>query len=304
MLIARITRPVVVVPALAAVVAVSAGVFFVTHGAAPAASADLTAAATRASVTPPALPGAPSISLKTVKSGIQNDVRGVRMASLSQNWAGYVASGTRFRYVQATFTVPSMNCKKTPGTAKAPAMFADWVGLDGLAGAGLITVEQDGISGQCVRGAASYNAWWETYPKAPVYPRMTVSPGNVIKVTVYYSSAARQYQLTLRDLSNGEGFTTSRRCGARSCRNASAEVITESPSVAVNSNRLYPFADCGTSSFRNIAVTDAAGHRGGFASADWRNTELVMADAASHVKAATSGLSHGTAFKTVWERAN
>ncbi len=225
-----------------------------------------------------------------------------RMAVFSQNWAGYVASGNRFRFVQATFAVPALNCRKTPGTGKTPAMVGIWVGLDGLRG-GVVTVEQDGIAAQCVRGAASYAAWWEMFPKGPVYSGIVVRPGDVVAASVYYSSASRQDRLTLTDLTNGEGFSTWRRCGASSCRNGSAEVITESPSVAVNSNRLFPLAAFGAISFSRIQVTGAAGQRGGFGSSRWQDTELVMADTAGHVKAATSALSHGTAFRTRWERA-
>lgn len=225
------------------------------------------------------------------------------MSVSSQNWAGYVASGNRFRFVQARFAVPALNCRKTPGTAKTPAMVGVWVGLDGLGGR-VVTVEQDGIAGQCVRGVPTYNAWWETFPKAPVYPAMVIHSSDVIQASVYYNSANRQYRLTLSDLSDGEGFSTWRRCGASSCHNGSAEVITEAPSVNVSSNRLFPLAAFGTVGYSHIQVTDAAGQRGGFGSSLWQDTELVMVDTAGHVKAATSGLSHGVAFKNAWERAN
>src|SRR5271170_7873186 len=69
----------------------------------------------------------------------------VVMDGSSPNWAGYVAYGTKFRYVQATFEVPRLNCHQTPGTG-IPAMASAWVGLDG---AGSRTVEQDGVLGEC-----------------------------------------------------------------------------------------------------------------------------------------------------------
>jgi hypothetical protein len=182
-------------------------------------------------------------------------------------------------------------------------MFGDWVGLDGI-GSQHVTVEQDGIAGQCVRGVPSYGVWWETYPKAPVYMSIAIFPGDIIQASVYYSSAARQYRLTLTNLTNGEGFSTWRRCGGSSCQNATAEVITESPSMSVSGSRYWPLAACGTSSFGKITITSTAGQRGGFASSRWQNTELVMIDNARRVKDATSGLSHGTAFQTYWQRAS
>jgi hypothetical protein len=252
-------------------------------------------------------PGAPAVGIKPL---IQPATRSlavagapVTMADSSQNWAGYVSTGNRFRFIQATFRVPALNCRKTPGTAKVPALVGEWVGLDGLTGS-RVTVEQDGISGQCAKGVPSYAAWWEMFPKVPVYPGVFIRPGDTIQASVYYSAKTRQYRLTLSDLSNGQGFSTWRRCGASSCRNGSAEVITEAPAMSVSGNRLYPLADCGTESYSHIQITDAAGQRGGFASSNWQNTQLVMVDNSNRVKAATSSLSHGTAFKTYWKRAN
>jgi hypothetical protein len=64
-------------------------------------------------------PGAPPVGIKPLT---QPDNRSlavtgapVTMADSSQNWAGYVSSGTRFRFIQATFRVPSLSCRKTPG---------------------------------------------------------------------------------------------------------------------------------------------------------------------------------------------
>ncbi len=80
--------------------------------------------------------------------------------SHSNNWAGYAAlpehSGGSFRFVQATFTVPSINCAATPN-----AFSVHWVGLDGFATS---TVQQDGIEANCNGITPVYSAWWETYP--------------------------------------------------------------------------------------------------------------------------------------------
>jgi hypothetical protein len=219
----------------------------------------------------------------------------VTMGGSSPNWAGYVAYGTKFRYVTATFTVPRLDCQKTPGTG-APSMASDWVGLDG---AGSRTVEQDGVLGQCLHGVASYYAWWETYPKAPVYPSWNVRPGDVITASVWYDAAYGKYQLVLTDKTSGRSFSDWERCGASSCDNVSAEVITESPGA---SKGYYALADWGTSTFRDVSITDAAVQRGDFYSGHWQYTSVTMHGRGDDTKAWTGGLySGGAAFQTHWE---
>jgi Peptidase A4 family len=255
-----------------------------------------------------AAPGHPVREASTVREAAA--VRGARVVAPDQeltsygpNWAGYVASGARFRFVKATFRIPYLDCQKTPGTTKDPAMFADWVGLDGM-GTGQVTVEQDGISGQCERGEPTYFAWWEMFPKAPIYPdTATVNPGDTIETSVYYVARVREYELILTDVTNGEGFTTWQRCSASSCANATAEVITEDPGKGVhNSSEYWPLADCGETTFWHIGITDYAGQRDGLSSSNWQTTTLVMADSAGHTKDTVSGLAGGTEFRTYWER--
>jgi hypothetical protein len=218
------------------------------------------------------------------------------MDEYSPNWGGYVASGATFRYVQATFTVPALDCAKTPGT-KTPALVGEWVGLDE------ISVEQDGISGECVHGDAQYAAWYEMFPKGPVYPAMTISAGDAVSVSVRYSASQNEYQLILTDLRTGQGFNKWAPCGARTCANSSAEVITEAPGKTVSSSSAYfPLADFGTTTFSGISITSATGQRGTFTSTDWQDTRYVMEDNSGRVKAAIGDLSDdGSAFITYWE---
>jgi Peptidase A4 family len=218
----------------------------------------------------------------------------------SPNWGGYVATGTKFRFVRATFAVPKLNCEKTPGDGKTPALVGEWVGLDEQ------TVEQDGISGECSHGHSEYAAWYETYPKAPVYPAVTVSAGDKIEASVWYVASKHEYELILSDLSSGAGFDKWEPCGANSCANSSAEVITESPGKTVAAkNGYFPLADCGTSSFSDISITDMIGQHGTFTSLDWQDTRFVMEDDSGRVKAAISGLAdNGAAFQTYWEHAS
>jgi Peptidase A4 family len=245
-----------------------------------------------------ALAATPGQSQASAAPATTSPLSRVVMDGSSPNWAGYVAYGTKFRYVQATFEVPRLNCHQTPGTG-IPAMASAWVGLDG---AGSRTVEQDGILGECSHGAASYYAWWETYPKAPVSPSWHISVGDIISASVWYDSAVGKYRLDLADQTKGESFSDWERCGTSSCSDASAEVITESPGESWSPS-YYPLADWGTSSYWNVSITDAAGQRGGYDSRAWHTTGVDMYGREHLLKTVTGGLSAGgTEFHTYWER--
>jgi hypothetical protein len=224
------------------------------------------------------------------------------MATYSPNWGGYVASGTTFQYIKATFTVSRLDCAKTPGTAKTPTMVGQWVGLDSS------SVEQDGIEGECDGTTAKYSAWYEMYPKQAVYPAMAVNGGDTVQASVWYAASKHEYELILTDLTNGQGFTKWARCGkdttggkGGTCQNSSAEVITEAPGKP--GGGYFPLADSGTTSYTGISITNAAGQQGTFTSGNWLTTRFVMQNGSGRVKAAIGGLTGGgSAFQTYWER--
>lgn len=216
----------------------------------------------------------------------------------SQSWSGYVTSGPKFRYIQAELTVPAVNCHKTSN-----AWAYDWIGLDGTIRPNG-TVEQDGIAEGCVHGRAEYGAWYETFPKNPVFTRVAIAPHNVIKATVYYDSRSRKYNFTLVNLANGEGFNTWQRCGSSSCRNATAEVITEAPCKTTACNSPVSLADYGVAHYSDVQITDARGQRGGVDSSHWGTARWVMYDTGGHLKSGTSGLARNSAFYTYWSRSN
>lgn len=299
-----------VVPAALAATAVAVSL---PAGAAGAAAGPGAAAAGAAAAGPGAGAGAPHkashtrVEVANVYPGAATRARlaGVHDTQTGPNWAGFVVTGPKFRYVKATFYVPRANCRKTPGSTRLPALGADWVGLDGYNQSNP-TVEQDGITAQCQNGVPSYSAWYEMFPKPPVYPNMVVRPGDKIVADVFYDHVKHKYRLDLTDVTDGEGFSLWQRCPNRFCQNISAEVITESPaeSASVNS-KYYPLADIGTSDFWHIVVSDMAGQKTGLSSGNWNTTRLVMTGNAGRVKAATSGLgSGGTAFRTYWEHAS
>jgi hypothetical protein len=300
---ARFLRPVVAlaaVPAMALLVASSAGAAPVTTNAPAKAAATTT---TQAHPTP--------LHLEKVHgTGVLNQPAGTSAAAQgSSNWAGYVATGSwngaGFRYVQATFNVPSVNCaNSTAGNASYPDTFDDWVGLDGVGYnfTASSSVEQTGIYGQCNNGVPSYGAWWETYPDAETPINFAVSAGDAITASVFWDAtktvAQGQYDLVLTDVTTGQTFNQYEACAAASCANSSAEVITEAPAIG---SATLPLADYGIANYENIAVTDRSGQRASFVSSNWVNTAVEQLNSDGTAVVSEPGpLFGGQAFSTYW----
>jgi hypothetical protein len=134
------------------------------------------------------------------------------------NWSGYVATGTGFTSVAATWTEPKTTCNSSND------LYAPWVGIDGY---GSSSVEQTGVQTDCSSGSPVDSAWYEMYPANPVYYSNPVSAGDSITATV--SRSGTTYTLTLKD--NTKNWTKTTTKSYRGS-NASAEVILESPPAA------------------------------------------------------------------------
>jgi hypothetical protein len=157
-------------------------------------------------------------------------------ADYSFNWSGYLDSSSTtgdFTQVSASWKVPKVTC--TPEDQLA----SDWVGIDGVSDS---TVEQDGTTGWCYEGTATYYTWWEMYPtNAEQNVGDTVKPGDVITSTVKRSG--QSYTLTVTDATtSGNSFSTTQTCSA-TCDDTSVEWIAERPSFSIG---IAPFVDQGT----------------------------------------------------------
>lgn len=144
----------------------------------------------------------------------------VTAASTSYNWSGYVASGSSYTTVSASWIVTLPTCLSSgDGTEVA------WVGLDGWTSS---TVEQTGTAVDCTSGLPRFYAWWETYPANAIQEySVPVYVDDVITATVTYTGG--RYDLVLTD--HTVGWTENNLVsGASGARNSSAEVITESTS--------------------------------------------------------------------------
>ena len=197
--------------------------------------------------------------------------------STSSNWAGYAATGGGFTIVKSTWTQPSAACTSTTTYSSF------WVGLDGD---GSNTVEQTGTEADCSGGQASYSAWYEMYPKYPVYLSIPVHPGNSFTATVSVGSRGK-YTLTLKNNTTGQTFTTTQK-GRGS--NYSAEAIAEAPS---SRSGVLPLTNFGTVNFSSTLVNGSP--IGNF------NPDRIDMASGNITKAQTSALSGGTNFGVTWK---
>jgi hypothetical protein len=217
----------------------------------------------------------------------------------SGNWSGYadVACSTcAIRYVATSFTVPSVNCAKSPDGSFA-GIFA---GLDGITSR---TVEQVGVEVGCSGGTASYAAFYEMFPNAPV-AFSGIGPGDAISANVYFNTSTRHWQLTLTDLTTGGTIATAQTCPSGSaCRNSSAEVIAEAPSSSTGT--VLPLVDFGQVNHEAIAVTSLNGTHGALTSNGlWTTDSITMVSSAGKTLAQPGPAYGGQAFQDTWRAAS
>jgi Peptidase A4 family len=197
--------------------------------------------------------------------------RGTKFNTVSSNnWSGFATYGDHFRFVSATYTIPSLNCAVSPDGS----FDSEWVGLDGYTSS---TVEQVGNFAECSGGTPSYFAFYEMYPSDSV-SFSGVNPGDSITASVYFNGS--QWELTLVDNTNGAaGFSVTQPCPSGStCHNANAEIISEVPNGGPPSASL---ADYGIVGFTHITITDTAAHHYNIFSPDWNNDKISEVDLAN-----------------------
>jgi len=217
----------------------------------------------------------------------------------ANNWSGYADVACRtcaIRYVATSFTVPSVNCPKSPDGSFA-GIFA---GLDGITSQ---TVEQVGVEAGCSGGTASYAAFYEMFPNPPV-SFSGISPGDAISLSVYFNSATHHWQLALTDVTTGGTIATAQACPSGSaCRNSSAEVIAEAPSSSPST--ILPLVDFGQLNHVAIAVTSLNGTRGAMTSNGlWTTDSITMVSSAGKTLAQPGPVYGGQAFQDTWKAAS
>ncbi len=217
----------------------------------------------------------------------------------SGNWSGYAAvarKGVRLRFISASFSVPSVNCQKSTLGSSGFAYASNWAGLDGFKSA---TVEQTGVDSFCDKsGTPQYDAWYELFPLQPVV-FSGVGAGDAMSASVFYTGSG--YSITLPDLTTGGKIQTTQPCPRHAtCKNSSAEVITEDPGMAAPTVDL---ADFGMVNVTGAAVTSLNGTHGSLtATSLWTSSEVLLTNFAGKVMSQPSGLFGGKAYNVVWRR--
>jgi len=155
-----------------------------------------------------------------IPPGLPRITSGIKVVA-SYNWSGYAQSSktNTFTGVTATFLVTTVKTEKA-----AIRYSADWVGIDGFSNKKLV---QAGVEEDNLNGSALYRAWTEILPAAEVPLSMTVSPGDVVKVTVG-EVAKNKWAMTVRDVTRG---TSGSRTVSYTTPGQSVEAIHERPTI-------------------------------------------------------------------------
>ena len=216
----------------------------------------------------------------------------------SRNWAGYAATPLKgikdFNVVKSTWVEPTVTCE----AKNAWTVF--WVGLDGW---GNNTVEQGGSSARCTKGVPHYALWWEMYPTNSVQIMNSINPGDTITASVTFDPGTRIFQIKVRDVTMGKGFTENQKCASdQVCQRASAEAIAEDVGH-FGSGTYFPLADYGTMTFAKTSITDVNGTSGGFTNPAWQYVAITEQDPVTlKIYAIISALSdNGKTFSATWK---
>jgi hypothetical protein len=207
---------------------------------------------------------------------------------VSQNWAGYVVSGSGFSSVSGSWVEPSANCSSGDGDA------AFWVGLGGSSGQSN-SLEQTGTQIDCSStGQATQYAWYELVPKAPVKMNVAIHSGDKIsaRVTVDGTNVA----LTLTDDTTGQSSTQNQTMSSPDT--SSAEWIAEAPSecdATLTECQPLNLADFSKVSFSDATAT-AGGHTGTISDSDWTPSAVEIGDNGAAGAQPSNTNSAGNAF--------
>jgi hypothetical protein len=218
---------------------------------------------------------------------------------MSPNWSGYVVTGSQFTSAQGSWTVPSVDCSRTPNSESA-----FWVGIDGYLNSSQ-TVEQTGTDSDCRGTTPRYYAWYEFYPHGSVIiDRVTVAPGDVMSASVEYSNS--EFTLTITNQTTGHSF--SKTGTVQGARRSSAEWIVEKPEACLPTCGLAPLSDFGTvylgQDYTNSSGTNFAtdSSTSGAIEAFGTNVQMIVMSNNGTDNAVPSTLtSDGTSFDVKWE---
>jgi Peptidase A4 family len=200
----------------------------------------------------------------------------VQQAS-SQNWSGYVVGGStsnkNFSSVSGSWVQPTAKCTSSTGNA------AFWVGLGGSGSSQAL--EQAGTEADCTSGGqASYFAWYELVPAAPVRIALAVHPGDHISSTVSVSGSS--VRVALSDATTGQ--SVDKTLSMANPDTSGAEWIAEAPSAcdsSLSNCQPLPLTNFGTVKFTNTRATATDGHTGTISDSEWSAAAVSLTSSAA-----------------------
>jgi hypothetical protein len=183
----------------------------------------------------------------------------------SENWSGYVVKSSSSE--SSTSSFKSVSGSWVAATAKcsgSTTYSAFWVGLEATCSAD---------------GRASYYAWYELVPSAPVRVDLAVHAGDHIatRVTVEASTV----DVSIVNQTTGQSF--SKQLTMRNPDVSSAEWIAEAPSSCdgtESSCTPLTLTDFGTAHFSAASATTTSGHTGSISDPDWSTYAVSLTSGA------------------------
>jgi Peptidase A4 family len=255
-----------------------------------------------------------------VSAGSASAATSAADATVSQNWAGYVAGSsdgsTQFSKVSGSWVQPTSKCSNGQDDA------AFWVGIGGsgsgqsssygsaLGDGSSTSLEQIGTEGNCTGNGTQYYAWYELVPAAPVQLNLTIHPGDKITASVAVNGDSTAFSLT--DETTGQSF--SKTVSSPNPDTSSAEWIAEAPSECDGSGSCtpLPLSDFGTVDFTSATAT-ANGHTGTISDSNWSSQAVALGSDGSYDVSLGSGgntagatpstlSSDGSSFSVAWQQ--
>jgi hypothetical protein len=199
--------------------------------------------------------------------------------ALSGNWSGYVAdslssssSDTRFKGASGSWVAPTAKCTSVDGSGATYSAF--WVGLGGAGQTQAL--EQAGTETNCSSsGQASYYAWYELVPAAPVRIRLAVHAGDHISTRVTVEGMA--VDVSVSNQTTGGSF--SKQLTMSNPDVSSAEWIAEAPSScdsSLGNCTPLPLTNFGTVKFTSASATTTDGHTGSISDSRWSTAAVSL----------------------------
>jgi peptidase A4-like protein len=200
----------------------------------------------------------------------------------SANWSGYAVgspSGSQnFSSVSGSWVQPTGKCDETQGGSYS----AFWIGLGGSGQSQNPALEQDGTEVDCsADGSASYFAWYELVPAAPVKVDLAIHPGD--KISSKVSVSGQQVTMYLSDQTTGQSVTKTLQM-PNQADTSSAEWIAEAPSQCgqgVSDCSPLPLTDFGKVQFFDASATTTDGHTGTISDPAWNAAAVSLSPGSS-----------------------